>query len=520
MDTECNLCHTSGDQRNPYIGSSNGTNDNIGYGCVGCHGRLEDAGNDELSAGLGAGLRQHHTNSGVTECQDCHWDADPANYTPVGEDVLPPYYGTVDTLADDPCNPIAQANINENWTLGDFEGLDNDGDLLYDTDDPDCAANVPPTADPGGPYIGIAGEPVQFDGSGSSDSDGTIVQYDWDFGDGTTGTGVSPSHVYAAGDVYDVTLTVTDDAGATDIVATLADIEEPANEVLYWDGNGAGDWDDMDPGTGFSRWVDQVGNPLTYYPDSPTVDAVVRVDRVTLPTNRLAGNVTVESGALVVADNITLTVGDDFHVTGNGTYISQVGGPADDGLVVTGTATLDEGSSLDLECTATLGDLSLEQWGDYSSRPILIGSLSSHFTNEPSTAAGENHLGEGVFLTDQGANAQGVTYDAGSVVVDLFQAAPGDADGNRKVEGADILAILQAGLFGDGVSPDAGWTTGDFDSDDKVAGTDILLLLGTGLFGDGTYALPVQELGGKADGQREHNRKTQQRQLEKLLEQL
>ena len=55
-----------------------------------------------------------------------------------------------------------------------------------------------------------------FDGSGSSDSDGSIVSYDWDFGDGNTGSGVTVSHTYASGGDYTVTLTVTDDDGATD----------------------------------------------------------------------------------------------------------------------------------------------------------------------------------------------------------------------------------------------------------------------------------------------------------------
>jgi PKD repeat protein len=56
---------------------------------------------------------------------------------------------------------------------------------------------------------------ASFDGSGSSDVDGTIAAYAWNFGDSTTGTGVTPQHTYAAAGTYTVTLTVTDNAGNT-----------------------------------------------------------------------------------------------------------------------------------------------------------------------------------------------------------------------------------------------------------------------------------------------------------------
>jgi PKD repeat protein len=55
---------------------------------------------------------------------------------------------------------------------------------------------------------------VQFNGTLSSDGDGTIASYSWDFGDGTSDTGATPSHTYAADGTYPVTLTVTDDDGA------------------------------------------------------------------------------------------------------------------------------------------------------------------------------------------------------------------------------------------------------------------------------------------------------------------
>jgi PKD repeat protein len=90
--------------------------------------------------------------------------------------------------------------------------------------------NQAPIADVNNPYKGIANEPVAFDGTGSSDPDGTIVAYDWDFGDGNTGSGESPTHTYTEDGTYNVTLTVTDDMGATDSAGTTVTIE-PGNQM-------------------------------------------------------------------------------------------------------------------------------------------------------------------------------------------------------------------------------------------------------------------------------------------------
>ncbi|UPM44131.1 glycosyl hydrolase family 18 protein [Halocatena salina] len=56
---------------------------------------------------------------------------------------------------------------------------------------------------------------MTFDASGSTDADGTISSYEWELGDGTTTTGQSITHTYGSAGEYTVTLTVTDDAGAT-----------------------------------------------------------------------------------------------------------------------------------------------------------------------------------------------------------------------------------------------------------------------------------------------------------------
>ncbi|HEY5822678.1 MAG TPA: PKD domain-containing protein [Propionibacteriaceae bacterium] len=59
------------------------------------------------------------------------------------------------------------------------------------------------------------GNTVSFDASASDDPDGTIASYAWEYGDGSTGTGVSPTRTFAGTGSYNVKLTVTDNNGAT-----------------------------------------------------------------------------------------------------------------------------------------------------------------------------------------------------------------------------------------------------------------------------------------------------------------
>ena len=93
--------------------------------------------------------------------------------------------------------------------------------------------NGPPLAIAGNAKLGYVDEDLTFYGTLSSDRDGTITSYHWDYGDGTNDTTASATHSYSVGGVYLVTLTVTDNTGATDsdmitvFVRAALDIPEP-----------------------------------------------------------------------------------------------------------------------------------------------------------------------------------------------------------------------------------------------------------------------------------------------------
>ncbi len=107
-------------------------------------------------------------------------------------------------------------------------------------------ANQSPTAEAGPDRNGSVGQTLNFDGSGSSDPDGSIVSYHWDFGDSSSGTGVGVTHTYAAVGTYTVILTVTDNGGLTgQDSATVTVTEEPAEIEVFYDGFEVGEWNGL-----------------------------------------------------------------------------------------------------------------------------------------------------------------------------------------------------------------------------------------------------------------------------------
>ena len=112
---------------------------------------------------------------------------------------------------------------------------DNTGNVnltwVNDTATTQPIPNIPPVADAGPNQTCEKGVACTLNGTNSTDSDGTIITYNWTLGDGNNGTGNLTTHTYTATGTYTANLTVTDDDGATDwdtTTITIVDTTPPA----------------------------------------------------------------------------------------------------------------------------------------------------------------------------------------------------------------------------------------------------------------------------------------------------
>ncbi|MHA1951113.1 MAG: PKD domain-containing protein [Candidatus Thorarchaeota archaeon] len=120
-------------------------------------------------------------------------------------------------------------DINITLTVTDDDGETGSTTLTY------RVVNQPPVAEAGLDQSVFTGFNVDFQATpGSFDPDGTIVSYEWNFMDGTTGTGQSITHVFGLPGTYYVTLTVTDNHGGrdTDTVVITAETPKPPDLVI------------------------------------------------------------------------------------------------------------------------------------------------------------------------------------------------------------------------------------------------------------------------------------------------
>jgi PKD repeat protein len=95
--------------------------------------------------------------------------------------------------------------------------------------------NQAPLARANGPYTATVGQAITLSSAGSTDPDGSIVLYQWSLGDGRNVSGASPSVSYTTAGTYNVTLTATDNAGATGTSNTTVVVSPAvATQPLIW----------------------------------------------------------------------------------------------------------------------------------------------------------------------------------------------------------------------------------------------------------------------------------------------
>lgn len=198
--------------------------------------------------------------------------------------------------------------------------LDGDGtvDLYQKPHEVTIASgeNEPPVADANGPYTGIKRVPVTLDASGSSDSDGIIVSYEWDLdNDGTfdDASGNVVQYIWAEAYSGNIRIKVTDDGGAIAITTTTATIIDRPPELAP-----IGD-KTVDEGQLLTFTIsatDPDGDPLTYsasnLPSGASFDPTTRTFSWT-PRYDQAGTYAnvhfeVSDGKLTNSEDVTITV--------------------------------------------------------------------------------------------------------------------------------------------------------------------------------------------------------------------
>lgn len=175
-------------------------------------------------------------------------------------------------------------------------------------------ANQVPVADFSSQVNNLA---VAFNGSASADADGTIANYAWDFGDSTTGSGPTVDHTYATAGTYAVTLTVTDDDGATGIVTKNVSVTAPpANAILAADVFGrtlASSWGNADTGGAWST----TGTAANYGVGNGVGTMILGAPGITRSASL--------GGVTAAAADIQVKASMDKIGNGGGTFISVTG---------------------------------------------------------------------------------------------------------------------------------------------------------------------------------------------------
>ena len=187
-------------------------------------------------------------------------------------------------------------------------------------DEPGLGPNESPSADftysPGKPSIG---KTSSFNASGSIDPDGEVISWNWDFGDGNRSSGKTVSHSYSSADNYTVTLTITDNRGATDTnsktISVIPSIEPETNTAPIAEAGPPKTVEQNTPEGATSMLDgsashDPDGDVMSYNWTWANGSASGIQPSAVFPPGATAVTLTVSDGKLIDSDNTIITVTD------------------------------------------------------------------------------------------------------------------------------------------------------------------------------------------------------------------
>ncbi|MCL3859613.1 PKD domain-containing protein [Actinotalea sp. K2] len=175
----------------------------------------------------------------------------------------------------------------------------------------DPPPNQSPTASFTASCSGLA---CAVDANASTDPDGVIASYAWTMGDGTSLTGAGLTHTYAAPGTYTITLTVTDDDGATGTVTRTVEVSEVVEPVAF-----AADTFSRTVATGFGSA--ETGGLWRTTGSSANYSVSGGVGRIILPASGAGPDISLPAVSSSSTD-LTYTIATDKPIVGSGLYVS------------------------------------------------------------------------------------------------------------------------------------------------------------------------------------------------------